>query len=152
MSQTANPSSSLLRLTGCPWDDVKTLLRSVGLRPTRQRLALGCLLFGKGNRHVTAEVLHLEATQARVPDSLATVYDTLNQFMGAGILRHLRFDGSRSFFDTNTSTHHHFFVEGQNLLIDISTDNLRLGKIPTPPDGYEITSIEVAVRLRIKGR
>ena len=152
MSQTANRSSSLLSLAGCPGDDVKTLLRSVGLRPTRQRVALGWLLFGKGNRHVTAEVLHLEATQARVPVSLATVYNTLNQFTGAGILRHLRFDRSRSFFDTNTSMHHHFFVEGENLLIDVSADDLRLGKIPTPPEGYEISRIEVAVHLSAKGR
>ena len=152
MSQTANRSSPLLRLAGCPWDDVKTLLRSVGLRPTRQRMALGWLLFSKGNRHITAEVLHLEAIQAKVPVSLATTYNTLNQFTEVGILRKLAFDGSKSFFDTNTSTHHHFFVEGENRLIDISTDNLRFGKIPTPPDGYEITSIEVAVRLRMKGR
>jgi len=131
---------------------VKALLRRVGLRPTRQRVALGQLLFGKGNRHVTADVLHLEATQARVAVSLATVYNTLNQFMGAGILRHLRFDGSRSFFDTNTSMHHHFFVEGENLLIDISANDLRLAKIPEPPDGYEITQVEVAVHVSAKGR
>ena len=152
MSQTANPSSSLLRLTGCPWDDVKTLLRSVGLRPTRQRVALGWLLFGKGNRHVTAEVLHLEATQARVPVSLATVYNTLNQFTGAGILRHLRFDRSRSFFDTNTSMHHHFFVEGENQLLDIADSDVVVGKTPIPPEGYEVARIDVVVRLRRKAR
>ena len=152
MSQTANRSSSLLSLAGCPGDDVKTLLRSVGLRPTRQRVALGWLLFGKGNRHVTAEVLHLEATQARVPVSLAAVYNTLNQFTGAGILRRLQFDGSRSFFDTNTSAHHHFYIEGENFLIDIAADNLAFGKIPTPPEGHEITRIDVAVHLSAKRR
>ena len=151
MSQTANRSSSLLRLA-CPCDDVKTLLRSVGLRPTRQRMALGWLLFSKGNRHITAEVLHLEAIQAKMPVSLATTYNTLNQFTDAGILRKLAFDGSKSFFDTNTSTHHHFFVEGENLLIDIFADDLEIGKIPTPPEGYEVTRIDLAVRLRAKGR
>jgi Fur family transcriptional regulator, iron response regulator len=128
--------------------DLKALLRSVGLRPTNQRMALGWLLFGKGNRHTTAEVLHLEAIQAGLPVSLATVYNTLNQFTDAGILRQLAFDGSKSFFDTNTTPHHHFFIEGENLLIDIANDALSLGKIPTPPEGYEITRIEVVIRLR----
>ena len=67
-------------LTGCPWHDVKTMLRQVGLRPTRQRMALGWLLFGKGDRHLTAEMLYEEATRAKVPVSLATIYNTLHQF------------------------------------------------------------------------
>ena len=152
VAETANRSSSPLKLTGYSWQDVRALLRSVGLRPTRQRMALGWLLFSKGNRHITAEVLHLEAIQAKMPVSLATTYNTLNQFTDAGILRKLAFDGSKSFFDTNTSTHHHFFVEGENLLIDIFADDLEIGKIPTPPEGYEVTRIDLAVRLRAKGR
>ncbi len=121
-------------------EDLDALLRSVGLRPTRQRMALGWLLFGKGNRHTTAEVLHLEAIEVGLRVSLATVYTTLNQFMDAGILRQLAFNG-KLFFDTNTSTHYHFFIEGENVLIDIANDDLALGKIPTPPEGYEITRI-----------
>ena len=64
-------------LTGCPWHDVKAMLRSVGLRPTRQRMALGWLLFGKGDRHLSAEMLYEEASRAKVPVSLATIYNTL---------------------------------------------------------------------------
>ena len=128
--------------------DLEALLRSVGLRPTPQRMALGWLLFGKGKRHTTAEKLHLEATVAGLPVSKATVYNTLNQFTDAGVLRQLAFDGSKSFFDTNTSTHHHFFIEGENVLIDIANDDLALGRIPAPPEGYEITRIEVVIRLR----
>src|SRR5437867_5780434 len=64
-------------MTGCPWHDVKTMLREVGLRPTRQRMALGWMLFGRGDRHVTAEILYEEALKAKVPVSLATVYNTL---------------------------------------------------------------------------
>jgi len=111
-------------------------------------MALARLLFGKGNRHTTAEVLHLEAIQAGLPVSQATVYNTLNQFTDAGILRQIAFDGSKSFFDTNTNPHHHFFVEDENVLIDIANDDLALGKIPTPPAGYEITRIEAVIRLR----
>lgn len=72
-------------LTGCPWHDVNEMLQSVGLRPTRQRMALGWLLFGKGERHLTAEMLYEEATLAKVPVSLATVYNTLNQLTEAGL-------------------------------------------------------------------
>ena len=152
VEETANSSSSPLKLSDKFRHNMKALLRNAGLRPTRQRINLGWLLFGKGNRHITADVLHLEATQAKVPVSLATVYNTLNLFTEAGILRQLAFDGSKSFFDTNTSPHHHFFVERENLLIDIAADELALDKTPAPPDGYEIARIEVAIRLRAPGR
>src|SRR5262245_63841880 len=104
-------------LTGCPWHDVKAKLRDVGLRPTRQRMALGWILFAKGDRHVTAEVLFEEANRAKVPVSLATVYNTLHQFTEVGLLRQVAVDGSRAYFDTNNSMHHHFFIEDQNELL-----------------------------------
>src|SRR4030088_1486132 len=101
-------------LNGCPWHDVKAMLREVGLRPTRQRMELGWLLFGKGDRHFTAEMLYEEAANAKVPVSLATVYNTLHQFTDVGLLRQVAVDGSKSYFDTNSSQHHHLFVEGEN--------------------------------------
>jgi Fur family iron response transcriptional regulator len=100
-------------LNGCPWHDVKAMLREVGLRPTRQRMSLGWILFSKGDRHITAEMLYEEATRAKVPVSLATVYNTLHQFTDVGLLRQVAVDGSKSYFDTNVSDHHHFFIEGQ---------------------------------------
>ncbi len=90
------------------------MLREVGLRPTRQRMALGWILFAKGDRHITAEMLYEEATKAKVPVSLATVYNTLHQFTDVGLLRQVAVDGSKTYFDTNASQHHHFFVEGEN--------------------------------------
>ena len=101
-------------LTGCPWHDVKAMLREVGLRPTRQRMALGWILFGKGDRHLTAEMLYEEATRAKVPVSLATIYNTLHQFTEVGLLRQVAVDGSKAYFDTNVTAHHHFFVEGED--------------------------------------
>ena len=80
-------------LNGCPWHDVKSMLRDVGLRPTRQRMALGWLLFGKGDRHLSAEMLYEEATRAKVPVSLATIYNTLHQFTDVGLLRQVAVDG-----------------------------------------------------------
>jgi len=139
-------------LTGCPWHDVKSMLREVGLRPTRQRMALGWILFAKGDRHLTAEMLYEEATKAKVPVSLATVYNTLHQFTDVGLLRQVAVDGSKTYFDTNVSQHHHFFVEGENDLLDIPNADVVVGKTPVPPEGYEVARIDVVVRLRRKGR
>jgi len=139
-------------LTGCPWHDVKSMLRDVGLRPTRQRMALGWILFGKGDRHITAEMLYEEATKAKVPVSLATVYNTLHQFTDVGLLRQVAVDGSKTYFDTNVSQHHHFFVEGENDLLDIPVTDVVVDRTPIPPEGYEVARIDVVVRLRKRPR
>jgi Fur family iron response transcriptional regulator len=141
-----------LDLTGCPWHDVKARLREVGLRPTRQRMALGWILFAKGERHVTAEMLYEEATRAKVPVSLATVYNTLHQFTEVGLLRQVAVDGSKTYFDTNISDHHHFFVEDRNALVDIPKVDVTVGNTPPIPDGYEISHVDVVVRLRPKAK
>lgn len=135
-------------LTGCPWHDVKEMLQSVGLRPTRQRMALGWLLFGKGGRHLTAEMLFEEATQAKVPVSLATVYNTLNQLTDLGLLRQVSVDGSKTYFDTNISSHHHFYLEGTHELLDIEDPAPLFQRMPEVPEGYEISRIDLVVRLR----
>src|SRR5438046_10258936 len=135
-------------LNGCPWHDVKTMLRDVGLRPTRQRLALGWILFAKGDRHVTAEMLYEEANKAKVPVSLATVYNTLHQFTEVGLLRQVAVDGSKTYFDTNSTQHHHFFVEGENALVDIPNADAIVGKMPVAPEGYEVSRVDVVVRLK----
>ena len=137
-------------LTGCPWHDVKSMLRQVGLRPTRQRMSLGWILFGKGDRHLTAEMLYEEATRAKVPVSLATIYNTLHQFTEVGLLRQVAVDGSKAYFDTNVSAHHHFFVEGTDEVLDIPNADVIVGRTPTPPEGYEIARVDVVVRLRKK--
>ena len=137
-------------MTGCPWHDVKSMLRKVGLRPTRQRMALGWILFGKGDRHLTAEMLFEEAMKAKVPVSLATVYNTLHQFTEVGLLRQIAVDGSKAYFDTNASQHHHFFVEGDNSLLDIPATDVVVNKMPIPPEGFEIARIDVVVRLKKK--
>lgn len=122
-------------------------LRHAGLRPTRQRVELGRVLFAKGHRHLSAEDLHAEAEAAGVRVSLATVYNTLHQFTGAGLLREVTVDGSRTYFDTNVSKHHHFFVEGEGRLIDLAGD-IVTDQIPEPPAGMEIVSVDVVVRVR----
>jgi Fur family iron response transcriptional regulator len=128
--------------------DVRAMLRRAGLRPTRQRLALAEILFARGNRHISAETLHEEALIRKVPVSLATIYNSLHQFTGVGLLREVAVDGSKTYFDTNTSDHDHFFVEDDNEVIDIPDGQLGVGRVPDPPPGYEITRIDVVVRLR----
>lgn len=135
---------------GCPLSNLRDKLRRVGLRPTRQRVSLGWLLFGKGDRHITAEMLYDEAMRARVPVSLATVYNTLHQFTEAGLLRQLAVDGSKAYFDTNPSEHHHFFVEGEEELMDVPTQGVTVLDLPEPPDGFEVARVDVVVRLRRK--
>jgi|GEM_PF-461506 len=107
-------------------------LRDAGLRPTRQRVMLGELLFARGDRHVTAEMLYGEAVEANIELSLATVYNTLNQFTQAGLLRRIGPDGSRSFFDTNTSVHPHFYLVGEDVLIDVP-ERLIVAQMPEAP-------------------
>jgi Fur family iron response transcriptional regulator len=128
--------------------EVRALLRRAGLRPTRQRIALAEILFGQGNRHISAEGLHEEALLKRVGVSLATIYNTLHQFTGAGLLREVAVDAAKTYFDTNTSDHNHFFVEDDATVLDIPGEALRVGDVPAPPAGYEITRVDVVVRLR----
>ncbi len=119
----------------------------MGLRPTRQRLALAGLLFQAGHRHVTAEKLHGEAMKRGIRVSLATIYNTLHQFTAAGLLREVVVDTDRSYFDTNMERHHHFFHEDTGLLEDIPSSELELKNLPPLPEGSEISSIDVVIRL-----
>jgi len=122
-------------------------LRAAGLRPTRQRLALARLLLENGNRHVTAEQLHSEAIAAAIPVSLATVYNTLHQFIECGILREVVVESGRSYFDTNTDDHHHFFCEASGRLQDIPSELVAVGDLPAPPAGSEIRRVDVIIRI-----
>ena len=118
-----------------------------GLRPTRQRVTLGEIIFGEDDRHFTAEDLHDEALNAKVMVSLATVYNTLNQFTSGGILRAVAINGAKTYFDTNTSNHQHFYDEKSGALLDIETDTLKVSGLPLPPEGTRISGIDVIVRL-----
>ena len=124
-------------------------LLSAGLRPTRQRLALAGLLVGDGrHRHVTAESLFESARDSGAAVSLATVYNTLRAFCAAGVLQEITVDGSKSYFDTNTLDHPHFYWEDDARLTDAPADQLQILRLPEAPDGVEIASVDVVIRLR----
>ncbi len=127
-------------------------LVKAGLRPTRQRVTLAGLLVGDGqHRHVTAESLFEAAKGQGDAVSLATVYNTLRAFCEAGLLQEVTVDGSKSYFDTNTYDHPHFFWEEDGKLTDAPSDQLVISHLPKAPDGAEIASVDVVIRLRRKG-
>ena len=124
------------------------VLRMAGLRPTRQRVALAEILFGGAHRHVSAEELLAEANVAKVNVSLATIYNTLHQFRSAGLLREVAVDASRSYFDTDTSDHHHFYLEDEQRVIDSPASAIIIQTLPEPPKGMTVTHVDVVVRVR----
>ena len=123
------------------------MLRRAGLRPTRQRISLACLMYGAGNRHLSAESLHAEAIAAGIQVSLATVYNTLNQFTTAGLLREVAIEGHKTYFDTNTSNHYHYYIEHEGRLTDIPSDEVRVVGLPAAPEGMHVKRVDVIVRL-----
>tara|TARA_R110002072_G_scaffold98992_5_gene217822 strand:- start:610 stop:1041 length:432 start_codon:yes stop_codon:yes gene_type:complete len=130
-----------------PYTGVIARLKQAGLRPTRQRIALAKLLFDGENRHVTAEDLHGEARAAGVSVSLATIYNTLHQFTDAGIMREVVVEAGRSYFDTNTGDHHHFFHEDSGSLEDIPGDLINVSELPAAPAGTSVQRVDVIVRV-----
>jgi Fur family iron response transcriptional regulator len=122
-------------------------LAAAGLRPTRQRLALTSLVYGQGERHLSAESLHAEALKAKVPVSLATVYNTLRRFTECGLLREVLVAPGKVYFDTNAADHHHFFFEGTGMLEDIPAEHVSLSKLPPTPAGSDVSRVDVIIRL-----
>ncbi len=130
-----------------PYSQVIDRLKQVGLRPTRQRMALAKLLFDAGDHHFSAEQLYSQASGAGIRVSLATIYNTLHQFTKAGILREIIVSSGRSYFDTNTSDHHHFFFEDSHRLQDIDAKDVTITKLPEPPEGTTLERVDVVIRV-----
>jgi Fur family transcriptional regulator, iron response regulator len=149
-NSAATPGERMASGSDYTAEDIEKRVRSAGLRPTRQRVALADLLFAQGDRHLSAEELHEEAVVAGVAVSLATVYNTLHQFTDAGLLRILAVEGARTYFDTNTSDHHHFYIEGENRVMDIEHGPVGVTNLPEPPEGMEIANVDIIIRLRPK--
>ena len=138
-------------MTNLTQDRSTAWLGRVGLRPTRQRMTLAGLLVGDGhNRHVTAESLYEAASGVGEKVSLATVYNTLSAFCEAGLMREITVDGSKSYFDTNISDHPHFYWEDTAELTDAPAQELEIRRLPDVPEGAEIASVDVVIRLRRK--
>jgi len=124
-------------------------LTKAGLRPTRQRLTLAHALMGDGrHQHVTAESLYRTVKEQGEFVSLATIYNTLRAFCDAGLVQEVTVDGTKSYFDTNTHDHPHFFWEEDGRLTDVPQDQLKIVRLPEAPSGSEIAAVNVIIRLR----
>ena len=99
-------------------------LRLAGLRPTRQRVAIARLLLDGRHRHVSAECLSAEIRESGMQMADGTVYNTLNQFTDAGLLRRVTVHNEYSLFDTNVEHHHHFYDEDTHELIDCNENDI----------------------------
>ena len=122
-------------------------LRDIGLRPTAQRVALYDLLFKDQDRHVAAHQLYQEALAAQIPLSLATVYNTLNQFADSGLVRRISVSGERTYFDTDVSGHQHYYIEAEDRVSDIPMKAVKVEDLPPAPEGYQVTKVDVVVHL-----
>lgn len=143
MAQQGSNSQTERTERGAAW------LSKGGLRPTRQRVVLAALLVGDGkNRHVTAESLYALAMERGEKVALATVYNTLRAFCGAGLMREITVDGTKSYFDTRTDDHPHFFWEDAMRLTDAPAEELEIARLPEAPEGAEVASVDVVIRLR----
>lgn len=125
-------------------------LARAGLRPTRQRRALADLLLAGGNRHLTAETLHGEAAQADAGVSLATVYNTLKAFTSVGLLREIVIEPGRVYYDTRSDDHPHFYYEDDGTIADAPAGSVDIAALPDAPEGTEIASVDIVLRLRRK--
>ncbi len=132
-------------------DSLNDLLNRAGLRPTRQRRQLAGLLFSGGDRHITAEMLKREAEREGIRVALATVYNTLHQFTEVGLLREIVVDSTRTWFDTNTAGHHHFFNTQSRELTDIPEGRIVVSDLPASPEGTSIDHVDVVIRVTPKG-
>jgi len=131
-----------------PYAQVLKMIQDAGLRPTRQRLLLSKLLFERGEDwHVTAEALHEDVLKNGAKVSLATVYNTLHQFTDVGLLRQIVIGSGKTYFDTNTDDHHHFYDADEEQLQDIPQDSIILSGLPEAPDGSKIGRVDVIIQL-----
>ena len=124
-------------------------LRTSGLRPTKQRLSISKILFDrKETIHFTIDKLKkITEKNSKKNISLATIYNTVHAFRKRGYLKEISLKGNKTYFDTNTTNHHHFYDEDTSELIDIKNENVLLSNLPKVPSGKKIKEIDVTIRV-----
>jgi len=127
-------------------NDFINILRKHKLRPTKQRVNLGSIHFGKGNRHITAEILKKESDEDKLMVSQATVYNVLNDFYNAGLLTKVNIDNDKTWYDTNVEHHYHIFNEKNSELIDLEPLEIDI-KIPKKFSKSQIKKIDLVVKI-----
>jgi len=130
--------------------DLASKLRTSGLRPTKQRLKLAEFLFNREKTfHFTVEKLNKAINKKNLDEkvALATIYNTVHAFKKAGHLKEILIKDGKNYFDTNTSSHHHFYDEANNELTDIENNKIELKKFPTPPKGKSVKDVNVIINI-----
>jgi len=124
-------------------------LRTSGLRPTRQRVEICKMLFDrKETFHFTIDKLKKNIDKGNKKKiSIATLYNTVHAFKEKGYLKEISLRGNKTFFDTNTKHHHHFYDEDMSQLVDIENKNVSINYLPKLPSGKKIRSVEVLVKI-----
>ena len=128
---------------------VQERLKLYGLRPTRARTRIGMMLLNKP-KHLSAEQVHEKLKQKGYTISKATVYNTLNAFSECGIVREVTIDPSRTYYDSTTTPHHHFYNVDTGQLMDIASDDMSVENIPRLPDNTQIQDLEIVVKISNK--
>ena len=130
--------------------EIVNKLRTSGLRPTKQRILIAKNLFDRNKTfHFTVETLNKEINKKGTEKvSLATIYNTVEAFTKAGHIKEILTSKSKSYFDTNIKSHHHFYDEETKELTDISYNQVKLSKVPMPPKGKKIKNLEVVIRIQ----
>ena len=126
----------------------KNFLRKSGLKPTTQRLAIYKILFSEGDKHFTAEEINKLAIARGFKISVATIYNNLNHFVEAGLLKKRQVDNNRSYFDNNVSDHFHLFDEETNTLTDIPSSSIKFAKLPKLPKNKQIKNINLIINIK----
>ena len=134
----------------CQKKEIVNKLRSSGLRPTKQRVLIAKKLFDRDKTfHFTIETLNKKINKKGSEKiSLATIYNTIEAFTNAGYLKEILTSKSKSYYDTNIKSHHHFYDEGTKELTDIDYSQIKLSKVPIPPKGKKIKNLEVVIRVQ----
>ena len=126
---------------------IKEILRANDLRPTKQRVLIGDYLFDGIDKHVTAESLFKKLSNEKRGVSLATVYNTLHEFCKKELLNKITIDTDKVYFDTNISSHHHFFSDKEKFLLDIRSQDVIISSMPVAPKGKKIKKVELIIHL-----
>ncbi|WP_310620453.1 Fur family transcriptional regulator [Flexibacterium corallicola] len=127
--------------------DTVELLRKAGLRPTKQRRTIAHHLFKGQHRHVDAATLHEEACCYGENIALATIYNILHDFERVQLIRRVAVSAERTWYDTDTGDHRHYYIGEEDRIMDCPEGNLELGTLADPPSGYTIKSVDIVIHL-----
>ena len=128
-------------------DDIAGLLESRGILPTPQRTDIACIMLAC-HQHLSADQVLARVNQHGAAVSKATVYNTLGLFAEKGLLRQVIVDPAKVFYDSNISSHHHFYNVDTGMLTDIAADECRVAEVPMLPPGTIADGVDVIVRVR----